>query len=116
MKDFQLFNDDVLIKDNKIQLIEDEKLLIQKINKVMNTNKKECFYQDNEGIDFKNILKKGVTEEEVKSEILGALTQVDSSFILVDFRMELDSKSRKLTVYFKAENADREVIETSVEI
>ena len=57
-----------------------------------------------------------VTEEEVKSELLGALVQVDPSFILTNFRMELDSKSRKLTVYFKAENADREVIETNVEI
>ena len=96
-------------------MIDGNNLLVQKVQKVLSTNKNECFYNDDEGITFQNILGKNIDEEIVKSEILEGLLQVDNSFILTDFSMSLDDNTRKLKVSFKATNADGETIETSTD-
>lgn len=94
----------------------DNELMRQKIQKVLSTNKGEWFGNADEGINFRNILKKGVTEEDVKSEILDGLLQIDDSVIITEFSMELDHATRSLNVAFKAENLDGEVIEEEVTI
>lgn len=111
MKDFQLENNDVKIKGNKIQMIAGDNLLSQKIQKVLSTNKGELFYNEDEGIDFRNILKKNTTEDEVKAEILDGLLQIDESFVLTEFNMQLDSSTRQLAVKFVAETSEGEAIE-----
>ena len=107
---------DVEIRNNKIVMTNDNELMRQKIQKVLSTNKGEWFGNADEGINFRNILKKGVTEEDVKSEILDGLLQIDDSVIITEFSMELDHATRSLNVAFKAENLDGEVIEEEVTI
>lgn len=111
IKCFNLVNDDVEIKNNKIVMTSDNELMRQKIQKILSTNKNEWFGNSDEGINFHNILNKNVTDEEVKSEILDGLLQVDSSFIISDFNMELDTEKRELNVSFTATNAEGDTIE-----
>lgn len=49
----------------------------------------------------------------IKSEILGGLSQVDSSFFIDEFNCAFDPSTRKLTVTFTAHNADGETVEVS---
>ena len=113
MKCFNLENGDTEIRNNKIQMTDGNELLRQKIQKAISTNVGECFYNENEGIRLYDILKKGATEEEVKSKILEGLLQVDSSFVMTKFNMELDTRTRNLKVSFTATNADGEAIDVN---
>lgn len=116
MKCFNLDdNGDVEIRNNKIVMTTSENELIrQKIQKVLSTNKNEWFGNPDEGINFQNILKKGVTEEDVKSEIIDGLIQIDSSFIMTGFGMEIDDLNRTLYVSFTATNDEGDTVETNI--
>lgn len=106
---------DIEIQDNKIVMTTSENNLIkQKIQKVLSTNKNEWFSNLDEGINFKNILKKGVTEEDVKSEIIDGLTQIDPSFVITEFNMKIDNSNRTLYVTFSATDEDGYTIETNL--
>lgn len=111
MKGFKLTDTgDVAIKNNKIELVTDDELTRQSIQYLLSTNKGECFYDENEGIIFQNIFGKNIEEDNVKNEILQGLLQVDSSFVMTNFSMNLDNVSRLLTVTFTAENSKGETI------
>ena len=99
-------NGDVLMKNNVIQTVEGTDLLLQKIKTVLSENKGEWFLNDDEGINFNNILGKNNPEELVRSEIEQGLQQVDSTFSILDFECIVDKKTRLLTVNFTAKNED----------
>lgn len=115
IKCFSLDNSgDVEIRNNKIVMVSGKELIKQKIQKVIGTNKNEWFGDSSEGINFKNVLGKNVNEENVKSEILDALMQVDDSFIITEFSMEIDSLNRALYVSFTATNSEGEALQQEV--
>ena len=58
MTGFQLKNGDVLIEKNEIQMISGAELLCQTVKSVLNTNKGEWYFDEDEGIEFSNILGK----------------------------------------------------------
>lgn len=103
MKSLALDNSgDLLIENNALQMVDGDELLRQKVQEVINTNKGEWFSDWEQGIDFSNILGKGVTEEAVMLEIEDGLRQVDESFYITDFTME--KVGRTLRVQFTASN------------
>lgn len=105
---------DLLIYNNAFQMVDGKELIRQKVQEVINTNKGEWVFDWEHGIDFSNILGKGVTEEEVRAEIEDGLKQVDEAFIITDFSME--TVGRTLTVRFMAENeTDKTEISVSTE-
>lgn len=105
-------NNDLLISNNQMQMINGNDLTKQTVKTVIGTNKGEWCLNENEGINFKNILGKSVSDEDViKNEIEQGLSQVDSSFVLTSFSSEFDSNARKLYIAFKAKNSENEVIE-----
>lgn len=109
MKNFKLDeNGDVIIKNNDIDITSDNDLLLQTIKTILGTNKREWFLNLNEGINFKNILKKNPEKDIIRDEILSGLLQVDSSFYLTEFMYEIDD--RKLLVKFTAKKADGTII------
>jgi phage baseplate assembly protein W len=68
---------DVEIKNNQIETVEGNELLRQTVQSVLGTNKGEWIFNPDEGINFKNILGKGVPEQQgdsnqiYKNEIAG---------------------------------------------
>ena len=105
MKNFKLDESgDVIIKNNDIAVIENNDLILQTIKTILGTNKREWFLNLNEGINFKNILKKKPEKDIIRDEILSGLIQVDSAFYLTEFDYEVNE--RKMTVKFTAKKAD----------
>lgn len=55
-----------------------------------------------------------IDENVIKSEIEQGIAQVDNSLVITDFVCEHDKKTRKLLVFFTAENQNNETVEVSV--
>ena len=112
MKGFELDSTgDVLIVNNRIPLVSGPNLLLQKVQNVLGTNKGEWFLDLEEGIDFDNLLGKGVTEDLVRYEIEQGLLQVDSTFTITEFTCDIDNSSRKIRAHFKAQVSNGEEVE-----
>lgn len=112
MKGFDMDNTgDVLLVNNKIPMVSGPSLLQQKVQNVLSTNKGEWFLNTDEGIDFDNLLGKGVTEDLVRYEIEQGLLQVDSTFTITEFSCEIDGRNRKCRTQFKAQTSSGEEVE-----
>lgn len=102
---------DVLIENNEIQMVEGDELLRQTVQSIIETNKGEWFEDWDEGIEFSNILGKGVTEEMVIAEIEDGLQQVDENLNISNFEMSV--KDRVLTVKFTCADEEND---TEIEV
>lgn len=112
MKGFEMDSTgDVAVVNNKIPMVSGASLVQQKVQNVLSTNKGEWFLNLNEGIDFDNVLGKGVTEDLVRYEIEQVLLQIDSTFTITEFSCEIDSRSRKVKAKFKAQTNSGEEVE-----
>lgn len=101
---------DVLIENNEISIVVGDSLLQQKVWTVLHTNLGEWFFDPDEGIDFHNLLGKGINEELVRYEIERGLAQVDSTFTITEFTYEMDKAGRKAKVTFKAQTQNGEKV------
>lgn len=98
---FKLNNEnDIDIKNNQIQTIDDLDLLAQKIKQILNTNKKEWKFDETEGINFSNILGKNISDEIIRNEILNGIKQVDENLSLDNFICNRNKRDRTLAVSF----------------
>ena len=95
---------DILIENNKIQMVDGKELTRQKVQEVISTDKGEWYFNREQGIEFDNVLGKGITEEMVRNEIIDGLHQVDPNLNLSSFSMEL--KGRDAYVKFSALNEE----------
>lgn len=102
---------DVAIVNDKIPLVSGQSLLQQKVKNVLSTNKGEWFLDLNEGVDFDNLLGKGITEDLVRYEIEQGLLQVDRTFTITEFTCEINNKARKVRAFFKAQTSNGEEVE-----
>lgn len=100
---------DLIIENNEIQMVENEELIRQTVREIINTNKGEWFFDWEMGIDFSNILGKGVTEEMVQAEIEEGLQQVDEVLHISDFTMSVEGRKLKVTFTAKNEETDEEI-------
>lgn len=99
MKGFKLdLNGDISITDGKIDMINDTELEKQTIKTVLGTNKGESPFNADEGIDFKQVLGKGITKDMIKTQIQSGIHQVNADRIIDDF--ECDFKDRHSNVSF----------------
>lgn len=116
MKGFALDqNGDVLIENNQISIANGNSLLQQKVWSVLRTNLGEWFFNWDEGVDFDNLLGKGINEELVRYEIERGLLQVDSTFTITEFTYNADRIERKSVVYFKAHTQNGEEVGGEIE-
>lgn len=109
MKGFALENGDVKIEKGKICMISGDELIRQSAEAVIGTNKGEWFLNKNEGINFKNILKKNPNLDVIRDEIQSGLNQIDDSFVITHYSNNFEG--RTLKIYFKARNASGKEIE-----
>ena len=82
MKGFKIVGGDVSISDGDINLVEATELEIQTMKTVLQTNKGEDVFDDTEGINLRQILGKGVTEDMVKTQIRSGVNQVNSDYTI----------------------------------
>lgn len=93
---------DVIVANNEISLVIGSELTRQKVQNVLRTNLKEWFLDWEEGVDYHNIIGKGITEELIRYEIERGLEQVDSTFAITEFVCDIDKVNRKVTTDFHA--------------
>lgn len=113
MKGFKLKDGDISITDGKIDMIEDTELEVQTMECVLQTNKGEDPFDVDEGVNFRQILGKGVTEDMVKTQVKSGINQVNSDYIIEDFDYSVDKTSRKSTIRFTARKSDGTAISVS---
>ena len=101
---------DVVIENGHIRIVVGDDHLRQKVWMVLGTNLREWFFDWDQGIDFGNLLGKGVGEELARYEIARGLAQVDSTFSITEFSYKVDRAARKATVTFKAKNKGGEEV------
>lgn len=93
---------DLIIENNKFKMVDGEELTRQKTQEIIGTNKGEWFLDWEQGINFDNLLGKGVTDDDVRNEIEDGLRQVDENLSLSTFTREVEK--RKSTINFTAVN------------
>lgn len=119
MKTFKLDrHGDVVISDNKIELVEDLELIAQTLKQVINTNLGEWFGDEDEGIDYHVVLCKNPNYELIQDTINTAVQKVADSFSI---ELETDSftfevNGRNLTIAFILTANSSDSIELKVEL
>ena len=101
---------DILIENNRIQMVTGDSLTQQKVRNVLSTNLREWFLNWDEGINQRNMMGKNTNEELIRYEIEMGLAQVDETFTIIDFNCNLDFKNRRATVSFYAQNSKGEQV------
>lgn len=113
MKGFKLENGDVVISNGRIEMTDGNGLLRQTVESVLQTNKGEWFLNEDEGINFRAILRKMPDFDEIRSEVLDGLTQVDETFVIDTF--DYSVTDRNLAIAFTARNGQNETVSGAVD-
>lgn len=95
---------DISITDGQIDMVSDLELEKQTIKTVLQTNKGESPFNEDEGIDFNQIQGKGITEDMIKTQVQSGIHQVNSERTIDEFNCTI--KDRHLTVDVTAQNSD----------
>lgn len=115
MRGFRVSDGDVVITDHEIEYTEGNDLLSQTISSVLSTNRGEWLFDEEEGIEFNNIIAtKEIDEDVIKSEIEQGISQVDDNINIDSFSCEFDRKTRQLNVHFTAKAQSGETITTDI--
>ena len=105
MKGFKLTNNgDISITDGMIDMVEGLDLETQTIKTVLSTNKGESPFNNDEGIDFRQIIGKHITDDQIRSQIQSGIHQVNNNRNVDEFYTNRDGRS--LTVDFTARSDD----------
>ena len=110
MKDLKIVNGDVVISNHDVQLVYDKELTMQKIQLILGTNQGEWLLDENEGINFRVILTKRPSEEEILSTLREGLKQVDDSFIITDYDFTTVNRKMFIKLAIQSDNGDEYAI------
>lgn len=121
MKTFKLDQrGDVVINDNKIELVSDMELIAQTITRVLHTNIGEWFGDEEEGIDFSVILTKNPNYDLIEDTIDTAVQAVADSFgVELDtdnYEFTRDGRTLHITFTLTLSSEDGEEESTEVEV
>lgn len=99
MRCFSLdINGDVIIKKNKIEIVDGDNLTIQKIKQILLTNYGEWWLDKKEGLNQRDILVKNPNYQIIKDQIRQAINQVDDNLVVTKIDISEDSINRNLTI------------------
>ena len=101
---------DIVIENNEISIVVGDELLRQKVWSVLHTNRREWFFDWDQGIEFENLLGKSTNEELARYEIERGLLQVDSTFVITEFEYSANLTARTAKVSFKARTESGEEV------
>ena len=110
MKDLKIVNGDVVIGNHDVQLVSGKELTMQKIQLILGTNQGEWLLDENEGINFRVILTKHPSEEEILSTLREGLKQVDDSFIITDYKFTTVGRKMFIELAIQGGNGDEYVV------
>lgn len=95
MKTFKLdTNGDVVISENKIEMVSGVELVMQTLKQVLNTNLAEWFSDEEEGIDYSVILTKNPKSELIHDTVETAVQKVANQ---LEIEIETDNFNYTIT-------------------
>lgn len=101
---------DIVIENNEISIVVGDELLKQKVWAVLRTNRREWFFDWEQGVEFDNLLGKSTNEELARYEIERGLLQVDSTFVITDFEYTTNPTARTAKISFVARTESGEEV------
>ena len=115
MKDLQLKDGDLVIRQNDISLVYGRDEVAQSILNALGTNREEFELEPDMGIEFFNILGKGKTEEDIQAEIFEGLSQEERIETVDDILVTFDSVNRKVDIRFSVTTVEGDIINGEVD-
>lgn len=100
---------DVIIKKNKIEIVDGDDLTIQKIRQILLTNYGEWWLDKKEGLNQRDILVKNPNYQLIKDQIRQAINQVDENLVVTAIDILEDSTNRHLTIILNIDGKELRV-------
>lgn len=116
MKTLALKNGDIYFEKGELALVEGKAEVDQNVYVLMKVNKEEWFLDLDEGLDYKLLFDKTVSEDVKREEIYNRLISDDRIESVESIEFDFNRKTRKLEITFRAVAIDSEVIEGMVNI
>lgn len=119
MKTFKLdHNGDVSITDNKIDMVSGIELVMQTLRTVLNTNLKEWFADESEGIDYSVILTKNPNTDLIHDTIETAVNKVAEQLGLKldtdNYNYAVSGRAMNITFDITLENGESENVSLTI--
>lgn len=117
MRDFLLDEKgDIVVEKLDIRMVEAQHEIAQQIRQVLKSNNGEWVFNEGYGINFHNLLVKTLDNEIIIDEINKGLAQCSGGVVLDTIDINVDRKTRTLTVSFTAHVGDEEIEVQELEI
>jgi len=115
-RDLLIKNGDLVWKDGDFVIAENKQEIAQCIETALGTNLGEFELEPDTGIEYFNMLGKGVTDEDIQAEIFNGLNQEERVDTVSDITVERNPVTRKAIVSFSVTTDENEVIESEVTV
>lgn len=115
-RDLLIHQGDLAWKDGDFVIAEDKQEIAQCIETALGTNLGEFKLEPEIGIEYFNMLGKGVTDEDIQAEIYNGLSQEERVDTVSEIVITRDSLTRKANVFFSVTTDENEVIESEVTV
>lgn len=116
MKDLRFKNGDLVLSENDFLMVDGIDEIGQCIESTLGTNLGEFVLEPGLGIEYLNMLGKGVTDEDIQAEVFAGLAQEERIDTVTEITVVRDNITRRTSVGFSAVAQDGETIESEVEL
>ncbi len=94
MKSFKIYDDDLVITENDIQMIDSDDEVCQCIERAITTRIKEWFLNSMHGMDYNELKQKNPDIERIKLDITEAAMQEERLKYIKEINVDFDALSR----------------------
>ena len=116
MKDLKFTDGDLVIQGNDFIMVDGIDEIGQCIESTLGTNLGEFVLEPEHGIEYLNMLGKGVTEEDIQAEVFAGLSQEERIETVTVIIVTRDEQNRKASARFSAIAESGETIESEVDL
>lgn len=116
MKDLKFTDGDLVIQVNDFIMVDGIDEIGQCVESTLGTNLGEFALEPELGIEYLNMLGKGVTDEDIQAEVFAGLSQEERVDTVEEIVVTRDNVTRKTSVRFSASVDTGETIESEVEL
>lgn len=116
MKDLRFKDGDLVLTKDDFSMVSGIDEVGQCIESTLGTNLGEFVLEPDLGIEYLNMLGKGVTDEDIQAEVFAGLSQEERIDTVEEIVVTRDNVTRKTSVRFSASVDTGETIESEVEL
>lgn len=107
----KLLGGDLVIENGEWIFAEEDEELAQSIKATMQTRREEFFLEEEHGMRYENLLGKATDTNELRDDIIEAISQEERVRSVLDVSINDDQRTRKRTVLLTIEKEDGSQLE-----